>query len=488
MAWWRSKFTGVWLPLALFLLNFYVCRELFRIEYLDHMGSIEGAYIGISRWVIDHWRDLSWFPLWYGGIPYQDTYPPCLHWLVAIAASIFDLSPARAYHWVAALAYCGGPVTVYALAARLSKSKWIGFAAGLIYSSVSFSAWLIPAYAKDLAGWLHPRRLQTLVVYGDGPHVTALTLLPLALLFLDLAIERPRWFYVALAALAFAATALTNWLGAFALALALACYLLARGRIPMRAIAIVILAYALAMPWIPPSTIALIRDNSARVGGDFTRIYHSVWIWAPIVLAAIALLKFAIRKLEPHLQFAILFSSILTAIVLGAAYFRFQIVPQPDRYHLEMEMALAILLAFLGHAVFSHRPRAGAIALIILITLLIAPIRAVRDYAYRDLIRPIDIASTTEFQLAQWLNRHWNGQRIMTTGSSIYWLTAFSDTPEINGGFDQGETNEMIQVASYGVVIGQGAGDRGAEDSILWLKSLGVHAIAVAGPDSRELY
>jgi len=38
--------------LALLFLNFYICRELLRVEYLGYMGSIEGAFIGMSRYVI----------------------------------------------------------------------------------------------------------------------------------------------------------------------------------------------------------------------------------------------------------------------------------------------------------------------------------------------------------------------------------------------------------------------------------------------------
>ena len=36
----------------LFAVNVYVCRELFRIEYLNQMGSIEGVYIGLARYIM----------------------------------------------------------------------------------------------------------------------------------------------------------------------------------------------------------------------------------------------------------------------------------------------------------------------------------------------------------------------------------------------------------------------------------------------------
>jgi hypothetical protein len=47
-------------------------------EYLRETGSIEAAYIGISRYMLADWRDYSWRPVWYPGIPAQNTYPPPL--------------------------------------------------------------------------------------------------------------------------------------------------------------------------------------------------------------------------------------------------------------------------------------------------------------------------------------------------------------------------------------------------------------------------
>ena len=128
--------------LALFAINYYICRELFSIEYLRHMGSIEGAFIGISRYAMHHWRDLTWFPLWYGGVPYQNTYPPLLHLTVAAWATVTGMSPAHSYHFLTGLAYCAGPLALFALALRWTGSRWTAFTAGLIYSTLSISAWM----------------------------------------------------------------------------------------------------------------------------------------------------------------------------------------------------------------------------------------------------------------------------------------------------------------------------------------------------------
>src|SRR5262245_28142176 len=86
--------------LVLTALNVAICRPLFDIEYIDHFNSIEGSFIAISRFLTRHWSDFSWFPLWHCGMPYQDTYVPLLHLVVAIAAALGKMTVAHAYHVV----------------------------------------------------------------------------------------------------------------------------------------------------------------------------------------------------------------------------------------------------------------------------------------------------------------------------------------------------------------------------------------------------
>lgn len=484
------------LALALFFLNVYICRELFRVEYLRHRGSIEGAFIGIARYLMTHWRDLQWFPLWYDGIPYQNRYPPLLHSRVAVTAWIRGFSAAHAYHWVTALIYCLGPVTLFALALRLSGSRWAAFAAGAIYSFVSSSAWLVPAIGRDLGNPLFPRRLQALVYYGEGPHVSALTLLPLALLFLDMALARKRAPYIFLAALGFAAVALTNWLAAFALAMLIISYLLARAGAEgwkWRDVAwtalIAAAAYGLAMPWLPPSTIAVTQVNAQTLGGDFRQVYHALPRWILVILFALVWIKVVVRRLTVHLQFAIFFAFLMALLTLVYGWWEIAIVPQAIRYHLEMEMAVAVLIAFVAQAMLKRQPRwVAGVAIGVLVLALALPVRRCRRYARDFLIAPLDITTTTEWKTAKWLNEQWSGERVMAPGSTAFWLTAFTDTPELAGGFEQGTTDFMIRIAIYGIYTGETAGAHDAEFSVLWLKALGVQAVGVSGPASGEFY
>jgi hypothetical protein len=492
-----SRLKTALLAAVLLAVNIYVCRDLFRIEYLRHMWSIEASFIGISRYAMSHWRDLSWFSLWYDGIPYQNTYPPLLHLAVAFVARIGGISAAHAYHAVTAAAYCLGPVAVFALALRLSASRWAAFVAGAIYSTLSLSAWLVPAIREDLGSMFYPRRLQTLVFYGEGPHVSSLALLPLALLFVDIAMKRRRAPWIALAAIFIAAAVLTNWLAAFALALLMASYTLARygsKEWRWRDLGLLVLigaaAYGIAMPLVPPSTIAVIQKNAQTLGGDFRTVYASLPKWIAAIAIAVAGIKIAIRRLVPHLQLAILFAFLTSVFVLVDAWARIPIVPQPARYHLEMEMALAILIGFLAHAIFSNRPRwVACVAVVAMLLAMIQPVRRYRNYARNTLIRPIDITTTSEWKTAAWLNRNWTGERVMLPGSSSYWLNAFSDVPQLGGGFDQGVTDFVIRVAFYGIwYVEKMPRAQSAEIAIVWLKALGAQAVGVTGPGSTEAF
>lgn len=496
----RARLTTLLLAFLLFLINVYICRNLFGIEYLRHMGSIEGAFIGISRYAMTHLGDLKWFPLWIEGIPYSTTYPPLLHLVVAVFANLFHTSSAHAYHAITALAYCLGPVALFALALRLSGSRWTAFAAGLIYSCVTFSAWLIPVIKGDLGSIFYPRRLQALVLYGEGPHVSSMTLLTLSLLFLDIAIARRRAIWFTLAAVFFGATVADNWLGAFGTVLVVIPFALAkiggaegwRWRDFAWLIAIAAAAYCLVMPLVPPATIQTMVGNARTTGGDYIHAYQNAVPQTLAILAILVVIKLAARKLNSALQFAILLSFVMMLVTLADAYYQFAIVPMGLRYHLEMELALSLLLALIGQAVLRNRPqRIGVIAMVMLCVVLIYPIRKHRQYARNVLLKSTDITTTTEWRMAQYFNQHWpgkeGGERVFVPGSAAFWFTAFSDTPEL-WGFDQGATDYAVRIADYGIYTGQGAGAHDAENSVLWMKALGVHAVGVTGPKSGEVY
>lgn len=470
--------------LALFTINAYITSRLFGIEYLDEMWSIEGVYIGLARYIREHLFDLNWFPLWYGGIPYQYSYPPLLHFIVAAVATLGHLSNARAYHLVVATLYCLGPVALFWTARRFGASRAAAFLAGLIYSVVSPSCFLVRDVRLDAGGWFGPRVLRSLVHYGDGPHVAGLVLLTFAAGVLHLAMEKRRPIYYVGAAVTLAAVVLTNWLAAFALALAVVCYLISGfGTWPsrwLRVAGVACLAYALAMPWITPATIQAIQFNAPKLVG-FT-IGPRQFAVAAGFIVAIAGCAWTLPRLRsaPPIRFAVLFFLATAAITLSHFWANFDLAPQANRYDLEMSLAACLAVAFLLDRTLKAPWRTAAISLIVLacLPLVYHAKRVARGYE-----RPLDVRTTAEYEISSWFGDHMPATRVFAPGSIAFWMTAFSDTPELKGGFDNGIRNPLL----WGVIYQIEAGDK-PEIALAWLKAFGCQAIVGGDPGTREAF
>ncbi|HTX39419.1 MAG TPA: hypothetical protein VME43_30585 [Bryobacteraceae bacterium] len=470
---------------ALFAINALLTLPLFFIPYTREMGSIEAAFIGLARYIGEHFGDLNWFPLWYGGIPFPDSYPPLLHFTVAAVAAIGRISPALAYHAVTALVYALAPVTLFWAAWRLGAGRVTAWLAGLGYSLLSPSCWLIRVVRADAGGWFAPRRLGTLVKYGEGPHLTALLFLPLAVGMVHVALEKRRPIYYVGASLAVAAVVLSNWIGAFALSLALSAYLLAgfgKQRWPVRwlsAAAIGVYAYALAMPWMTPSTIATIRANAPLVGGRFVaNLVMDAAFAAGLLLAAWGLARL---HLPPAARFGLLFLYSTAFITLAAFYFHAAVLPQPERYHLEMDLAFWLAVAGVAAAIplpAPMRPRAAFAALLVAAV----PLWLHQHRMAREMEKPIAIQSTVEYEISHWLASHPQG-RVFAPGSIGFWMNAFSDTPMLTGGFDNGERNNFLQDVIFQIY----AGDK-QQTALDWLNAFGCDAVVGGAKDSREVY
>jgi len=478
------------LALLLLGINVYVCFELFTIEYTQYAGSIEAAYVSLARWISEHPLELQWFPLWYGGVPFQNSYPPLLHFAVAFWSSVTGQSPALSYHAVTALMYCLGPVTLFWLAYRLSGRRWPSFFAGLLYSVVSLSAWFAPSVGREMGSMLFSRRFHVLTYYGEGPHVMSMTLLPLGLIALDWALKRRRPLPVLVAALALGAVVLTNWLGAFALAAAVLAYLLAEfgphwKRTIVWSSGIGILAYLIASPWIPPSTIADIRRNSALVGGDFPLTIVQAGYGAVLVLLVVGL-WFGLRVAQASriIQFTAISSLILGALCLTHYWFDIYILPQPHRYHLEFEMFAPILIVFgLSSLVKPMPDRVKQVAGIILLLACCVQLEFTARYA-RGLVEPFEMTRSLPYEASQAVNQYAPESRIFAKGMTQFWLNTFSDASELGGGFAQGISNPILPHINYGISYTSGDPERTMD----WLRVFGIDAVLVNGRDTRDIY
>ena len=477
--------------LLLTALNLSICWRLFKVEYSANFASIEGSFIAIARYVSRHWGGFSWWPLWHCGMPYQDTYVPLLHLAVASTASLMHLSAARAYHGVTGMMYALGPGTLYLVAVRLGARRGAAFLAALFYSLFSPSALFLPAVARDMGGLWYARRLQVLTFYGEGPHISAMTLMPLAILALENALERKTRRALALAALAIAMVFLTNVPGTMALGLAVFCWICAQG--PDRlgaawkiASGASLLAYGMACFGIPPSSLITVGGNIGPMHTGFSNSLRHGPVLLILVLGAVAAAGYGLARtrIPLLLRFAILFFGLLTPLAVTARADVFELLPQVARLHLEAEMGACLLLGWAAWTLYALVLRwTRPVVLAICLAPAVVQWQNYRLSARHD-INYTDLSKRSEYTTARWLDGHANGGRVWAGGSTSFWLNSFTDTPQVMGCCDQGLAMPVLSYAPYFV------NDRHSSPQLAqaWLQALGAQALVVNGAGSTDEY
>lgn len=474
-------------------MNAGIVWTLFGTEYVSQTGTVEGVFIAYARYARDHWPDLDWCRIWYAGLPFPNAYEPGLHLTVAAVSALRHVSAGAAFHFVVALVYCLGPLTLFWMAFRLTHATSWSFYAGLLYSLISPSAFLVGDIRRDLGSLFGAQRLHTVVGYADSPHVSSLTLIPLAILALDVALERKRPIYYVAAALALASVPLTNWPGTIVLAFTVLAYGLSLGwgawlRRWSLIVAISALGYGFAVPWAPPSTIlTTVADTQKFEPVNEFGVHHLLYAAALVVCTVILLRVFSSVRVPGYLRFFLLFFFYMAAITLGHYWLDVTLLAQPHRFHLAMEMGCILSLVFAVRLLLLRTPALGKPVAVVFAILCIVQFGHYRTYA-RRLIRPMDMTQTSEYKTARWFDAHMRDSRVMVPGSTTFWLNAFTDTPQLGGCCPQGVLNRTIPIAVYGINTDLTAENRAFENSVLWLKALGVRAVAVSGPRSTEVY
>jgi len=473
-------------------LNVWLSARLFRTEFTPFTDSIEGSYMGLARWLKVNWAHPGWFPLWYGGIPIENAYPPLLHYLAALFSLTTGMTVARSVHVVTGAFYCLAPVALFSLVLRLTQSQWKALAAGWLYSLISLSGFLFPWLQEGITVW-SPVRLFALLKHDEGANIAAIALLLVALAAIHAALEHPLGWRTVLAVLASASVVLTNWLGAVALVWGAIALLIARKREERgrpafgRMVLIGLLAWAVAAPWIPPSDIAALHRNAEALSGLFPMgpsqyFYLAVWLTAAFAIGLLLKTKTSVPEAG---RFAVVFLFLMAVPPLGFEYFKIYPMPQPRRYSLEMDAAFAMAggIALGSRRLFSKwtwsRVLLG-VALVCLAIVLVPPSRR----EIQGWLPRFDIAKTVEHEQAAYLDRHYPGQRVFVDGSTRYWFNAFADNPQLGGGVDQGRSNPAIGPITYAIPYTVGNGP----ETVALLKACGVRAIAVGGLHTRDVY
>jgi hypothetical protein len=470
----------------IFLFTCLLIAPLFKMEYSDHWGSIESTFIADARMLREHLPHPAWQPLWYCGTRFDYIYPPALRYGTALISLLARISTARAYHLYTAFFYALGISGVYLLVYAGSRSRAQAWLASIGTALLSPALMLMENFRIDSPYWV-PQRLHVLAVYGEGPHVTSLSILGFALAasFFALREWTPRAF--AAAGVLCAAVVATNFYGATALALFFPILTWAtwlevrRNSVWLHAAGIAAMAYGLCAVWLTPSYIRITAVNmrwvaepskpsSVAIAVGFALIFcigtfmiatrHGIKAW-PVFLAGAA--------------------GATSIYVLGFHFFNIRVTGDAYRLAPEMDMALILLLACWA-VTWWKRPR---VRVLIVILLCAACYPAVQYVVHRrsQLLRAHSIQTRPEFQVAKWMAENLPAARALSTGSIRYWYNAWYDNEEAYGGSNQGLINQLLPAAYWQIT----QGDR-ADIAIAWLQALGADAVIVPDRQSEEIY
>jgi hypothetical protein len=166
-------------------------------------------------------------------------------------------------------------------------------------------------------------------------------------------------------------------------------------------------------------------------------------------------------------------------------YYRFgrHFVPQPGRYKVEAELALAIVCVFGVKPLVERLPVSIRVALAMFALALAAEqVVSHRKYA-KTIIRSIDVTPTIEYRTARFAE---DQLRVAYPGSMAMWLNAFSDSHEYAGSSYSTAYNPVQQQAYVRWVSATNPEE--ARRALVWMKAFGVSAYASPGKSSPEFW
>ena len=471
--------------------NAYICHELFTNETAP-MNSMHGFWVALAKRGGSSWLHSNWWPFWDGGIPSEFTYAPLIPWLISAWSGIRGITPELAFQSITGFVYCLGPLSLFLLAWWITRAAGWSFLATLFYSLTSPSQLIVPDAEFSFRHFWDARRLFIVAEWDDTPHLAALALLPLAILFLALSMLKRRPTYYAILVLLIAGMALATDFGPIQVLLAVLCLIPVfprrdYGRNTALVISIGLIAYAIIAPFLPPSLLLAIHRASANAEGGWTT--GSATALAIVTLGWIVLWRVLERwTMDWNLRFFALFAYLTCSIPVIAAYLHRQFLPQPGRYKLEMEMAIALLIVFGLRSIVGKAPSALKAGLLFLFLALAGEqIVSHRQYA-KNILQPADLTQTIEYRTADWASQNLPGIRVMLPGSIAQWANDFADLPQFSGSSWSQAYNQVQQRGLAAVYNGGDTPPQDARVSLDWLKAFGVGAVAVSGPNSHEYW
>jgi hypothetical protein len=189
-----------------------------------------------------------------------------------------------------------------------------------------------------------------------------------------------------------------------------------------------------------------------------------------------------------RIQFFALFAWLTSSIPLIQLVLHRHFLPQPNRYKLEMEMALCLAAAF------SLRPWIGRLTPSVRRALLLVALALAAEQTvdHRKLEKKFtvsrDVTGTVEYRAAAWARKTYPNIRFFLPGSMAQWANTYTDIQQFTGGSFSMATNQVQQRADTAIGFGAVNVQEDVHLTLTWLKAYGVGVVAISGKDSQEYW
>lgn len=467
--------------IALFVLTAILIGPYFRLNYTNVWSSIESTFIADARMLNEPGTEGHWQPVWYAGTRSIYLYPPALRYGTAFIARVLSTTTSHAYHLYVSILYCIGSVAIYMLIRTGNGSRawaWGGTAAVLLLSPIFL---LMSEYRLD-SGHLVPHRLNVLVRYGEGPHISSLCLLPFCFAAAIMALRRNRWFWVSLSAVACALVVSNNFYGATALAilypaLVWSYYIHDRRRgLIVRGLVIPVLAYCLTAFWLVPSYIRVTQENLKLVAEP-----GNTWSFVvfPFILAAYGFLTWWLRGKDPYRVWVYSALFFMSLYILGHRWIGFQIAGQSARLAPEFDLIILIAGVELYRSIYA---RSRGLALFLVFVTFLPSIKYLK-HAWEIFPEDKNWQKTPEYRTARFVADNYPQDRVFVTGSIRFWFNTWDSTRQIDGGSQQGILNPLLPAGLY--CLSHCTDPASLRD---WIKAFGVDLAVIPEKNSKETY
>jgi|GEM_PF-957525 len=542
-----KRYPVPWMVLSLIVLNAVLIFPLFRGGYTPYLDSGESAYLSGARFLSENFPRTAWNPDWFLGFPFHQFYAPGLLYLVASLRLLFGFSIASAYRVLTGLAYIGTPAALFLFVRYLTGRSYPAMISSLIYSlAPSFIYWLpsVRAVAADFG--YAPWPLVALLQQGEGPHVMALALIPLAALGLQHALRHPSRRNLFFTALTILAVALIDRIAYFALGIILFGVIFAELLVgfdwtKLRVmLAWLLLTAGLYVFWFLPYLwpTAFISEGETQLLNLIRGSWLAFVFLSPPLVVAVTIFFSGTDELQPWL---VVGGWLVTFSIIVLAWYQagLALAPQPSRYLLELNLAAAVGLGFVVDWVYTTLPRknlelsslgkhpersaadpstatstqqtalsvsaqdapphavegptlssenpAWAKAFPPIYTCLVLGLLTFVSLPFLRLAHQVtqpqpDVASTSEYQTAAWLADYAPGERVYATGRQAAWLNVFTSVPQLRGS----ATDEGVTHVWWDQVSRQIDADSQGQITVLWAQALGIRYLVASSSEQNN--